>query len=190
VSHVRHGGRSRRSWGAVADAVGHCVLVFAFVPPLAALPRWLSFEINNSLNVQDPIVLAFLPVRGMLLLVNAFRAGLVPGVMAGAIEGGLLWAWLARGAASTRAQRIVVGAVTGALAACAVVLVSVVVAAANTGPRTGRDAIAFEIASGVLCGMIAAPTALRFLAPSTNDEAVEHGVAAAPPSEGDSERSG
>src|SRR5690606_22166745 len=49
-----------------ADAVGHCVLVFAFLPTLAALPSWLAFEARNPLNASDPLVLVFLPVRGAI----------------------------------------------------------------------------------------------------------------------------
>ena len=71
--------------GAIADVVGHCVVVFAFVPTLAVLPGWLHAEATNALNWHDPIVLAFLPVRGMVALWSAFGAGLVPGIIGGLI---------------------------------------------------------------------------------------------------------
>ena len=59
------------------------MLVFAFLPTLAALPRWVAFEATSTLNLHDPVVLAFLPVRGALLLLSALEEGLVPGILAG-----------------------------------------------------------------------------------------------------------
>lgn len=154
------------SWRRVADAVGHCVLVFAFVPALAPLPGWLVFEATNPLNVQDPIVLSFVLVRGINLLLNAFFAGIVPGVLAGTIEGALLCGWPStRAPASTRRQRCMVGAVSGALAAGLMVLAVMAGEAFVRRPRTwAGGAIAFEVISGVVCGMLAAPTAIRLLA--------------------------
>lgn len=144
-----------------ADAIGHSVLVFAFLPTLAALPAWLRFEATNGLNLGDPVVLVFLPVRGVILLLNAFEAGVIPGVLAGIVHGLFLCAFARTSAAGAGASRGVValaGAVAGALAAFTVVL-------ATVGPSRGAaltsGPVLFELASGIVCGAIAAPTALR-----------------------------
>lgn len=42
--HPGRGGDVRPSAWAIADPVGHCMLVFAFVPVLAAVPGWLLRE--------------------------------------------------------------------------------------------------------------------------------------------------
>ena len=86
----------RPSWLGIADAVGHCVLVFAFLPALASLPAWLYFEAGNPLNREDAVALTFVPVRGAILLLHAFRAGVVPGVLAGLVDGVLVCAWVGR----------------------------------------------------------------------------------------------
>jgi hypothetical protein len=154
-----------RSWGAVADAVGHCLLVFAFVPALTALPRWLYSEAMNPLNFHEPLVLAFVPVRGIMVLLDAFSAGVAPGVLAGVVDGVLVSAWLLSDhGVSTKRQLILVGAICGALAASLVVLVAVA-RAVSAGARLAlpAGAVAFAIGSGVVCGMIAVPTAVRFL---------------------------
>ena len=72
-------------WRAIADAVGHCVLVFAFVPALFSVPGWIWFEATNPLNRQDPIVFAFVLVRGGIGVLEAFSTVVLPGVLAGAI---------------------------------------------------------------------------------------------------------
>jgi len=143
--------------GRFADAIGHSVLVFAFLPTLVSLPSWLRFEATNGLNLTDPVVLAFLPVRGAILLLHAFQAGAVPGVLAGIVHGLLVCA-LARTLETSRGVAAAAGAVAGALAALVVVLV--------TAGRIGIASLAgapvlFELASGIVCGAIAAPTAVR-----------------------------
>ena len=143
--------------GRFADAIGHSVLVFAFLPTLASLPSWLRFEATNGLNLTDPVVLAFLPVRGVILLLHAFQAGAVPGVLAGIVHGLLVCA-LARTFEASRSVVAAAGAGAGALAALVVVLA--------TAGRIGLASLAgapvlFEIGSGIVCGAIAAPTAVR-----------------------------
>lgn len=154
-----------RSLGGVADAVGHCVLVFAFAPTLAALPAWLYFEAHNPLNLQEPVVLTFVPVRGAILLLDAFAAGVSEGVLAGAIHGILVSAWASwRGRVSTRRQRIGLGAIGGALAACLMIFAQVSVGVVDLGQLASHGGVvAFEIVSGMLCGLVATPTALRLL---------------------------
>lgn len=151
------------AWGACADALGHCVLVFAFLPTLAALPRWLAFEATNTLNLHDPVVLAFLPVRGALLLLSALDEGLVPGIVAGVIAGLLVCAWTARQPAPrTPASRLLLGAAGGFCAAGLMLLATIGWARASgrslTVPPT---TLAFELASGAVCGLVAISGALR-----------------------------
>jgi hypothetical protein len=154
------------SWGAVADAVGHCLLVFAFAPVLVALPRWLYFEATNPLNLEDPIVLAFLPARAGVLMLNTFLAGAVQGVVAGIVAGALVSAWAgARGRPSTRAQEILLGAACGTVAACLMVGAVLALEVSEGRPVPSHvGPIAFEIATGAVCGVLAVPTALRLLA--------------------------
>ncbi|HLY37279.1 MAG TPA: hypothetical protein VKU61_04545 [Candidatus Binatia bacterium] len=145
--------------GAIADVVGHCVVVFAFVPTLAVLPGWLHAEATNPLNWHEPIVLAFLPVRGMVALWSGFDAGLVPGILGGLIDGILLGTWLLR--AQPR-RAFVAGGICGTLAGCGVVLASVALGTFQRGFSLPRAVpVAFELASGVVCGMLAVPTAVR-----------------------------
>lgn len=153
------------SWLAVADAVGHCLLVFAFVPTLTVLPRWLWFELTNPLNLHEPIVLAFVLVRGFKAMLDAFADGVVAGVVSGSIDGVLMWAVAASGAALTpRAKQYAVGAATGAVASgLMIVVVAVAQGAAGQARVWGASAIAFELAAGLVCGAIAAPTAVRLL---------------------------
>ncbi len=156
-------GAARSRVAAWADAVGHCVLVFAFLPPLAAVPRWLAFEATNALDVRDPLVLLFLPVRGVILLLNAFRDGVVPGIFAGVLNGLALGAWATwRGADATRARRLALGAVAGCAAAGVMVVVTLMVIGDRSQPLP-LGAILFEIGSGVVCGAIAAPRACDLL---------------------------
>jgi hypothetical protein len=154
--------------------MGNCVLVFAFAPTLASVPGWLYSEANNPLNVQDAVVLAFVPVRGIITLLNAFAQGLGQRVLVGAVAGVLLSVWLStRGRASTLRRCLIQGALSGALAAGLVVLapVSPRVLGADLVPR-GR-AIASAIVSGILCGMIAAPAAGRRLNGSVGVEGAQ-----------------
>lgn len=159
-------GRARPSWWAVADCIGHCVLVFALVPSLASLPRWLAFEATNRLNLSDPVVLAFLPMRGFVTLVTGFLAGAVPGVVAGAIAGALLATWTSRrGVASGGTQRLVVGAIVGGIASAVMMLVFLAVGVAlGEGGVPPLATLAFEFASGLACGALAVPGASRLLA--------------------------
>lgn len=161
-----HSGRSLPV-GAIADAIGQCVLVFAFLPPLASLPSWLLFELRNPLNATDPVVLTFLPVRGAILLLHAFRAGVVNGVLAGLVAGTLACVWVARGGDGLPVMRQrALGALGGALAALAVVLGTLARAAVQGGDlsATPLSTVAFEIGAGLVCGLIAAPRALRLAA--------------------------
>jgi hypothetical protein len=147
--------------GRFADAIGYSVLVFAFLPTLAALPPWLRFEATNGLNLSDPVVLAFLPVRGVISLLHAFQAGAAPGVLAGIVHGLLVCAVARTFAVRATERRAVVaaaGAVAGALAALVVVLATV----GRIGIASlAAGAVLFELASGIVCGAIAAPTAVR-----------------------------
>ena len=146
---------------AIADAVGHCVLVFAFLPALAWLPAWVHFELRNPLNLEDAVVLTFIPVRGALVLLSAFRQGLVPGSLAGIACGALLVAW---SRFDGRGRRVLVGAAAGVAAAALVVAATLVVAVARRGATdVPWVAIAFELGSGLACGTIAGPTAMRLL---------------------------
>lgn len=143
-----------RSFGFAADVIGHCVLVFAFAPSLAALPGWISFEADNPLNVEDAVVLMFLPVRGLVALLDTFAAGLGARVLTGAVAGVLLSAWLStRVVAPTLARRILVGASSGALAAGLVTL--------GAGLATDFREMATAVGWGVVCGLVAASTAVH-----------------------------
>ncbi|MEO7435689.1 MAG: hypothetical protein ABI080_09395 [Candidatus Binatia bacterium] len=151
------------AWGALADALGHCVLVFAFLPTLAALPRWLAFEATNTLNLHDPVVLAFLPVRGGLLLLSALEEGLVPGIVAGVIAGMLVCAW-ARWQPEPRTPsfRLLLGAAGGFCAAGLMLLTTMAWArAAGRSLTVPTATLAFELASGAVCGLVAISGALR-----------------------------
>jgi hypothetical protein len=157
----------RPSWAAVADAVGHCLVVFAFVPTLAALPRWIGFELRNPFNAEDAIVLAFVPVRAAILLVNTFLAGVVQGVLAGVVAGATIAAWVrARGRPATWQQRLLLGAASGAIGACVMLLLLVAV----EGVELRAGAVAFEAGSAAVCGMLAAPTAMRLLGRTPPDQ--------------------
>ena len=169
----------RRVAQPIVEAVAHCVMVFAFLPALIVLPDWLYFELTNPLNRHEPLVLAFVVVRGVNVLLDSFMGGLVPGLVAGTIDGLLVTAWVrARGPVATRAQRILLSATCGALAGCAAVLVVVL-----REPWKEKElavpaiTIAFGIASGVLCGAVAAPRALAFL--TGRHSAVDHGSVSA-----------
>lgn len=159
----RRAGATRRSWGAVADVVGHCVIVFAFVPPLAAVARWLYAEAHNPLNLHDAIVLAFLPARGLLAFLDAFSARIERGVLAGAVAGVLLSALFARRIETAR-QRLALGALSGLLGGCAA-LVALAAPRFLHGAHAAPpgDQVGFELVAGMLCGMIATPSAYRFI---------------------------
>ncbi len=148
---------TRPSWAARADAVGHSVLVFAFLPALAPVPRWLAFEAGNALNRTDAVVLAFVPVRGAVLLLNAFWEGLLPGLLAGIVNGALFTAWTVYAAPRPAITTALgAGAVTGLLAALTAVT-------ALTASLPWSSAAAFELASGVVCGTVAALGMRRLL---------------------------
>lgn len=156
------GRRRGRSLAAVADAVGHCVLVFAFVPPLAALGPWLAFEARNRHKLADPLVLVMTPLRGAFRVLEAFGDEVPSRLAAGVLAGLLLSAWaVVRGRAPLVAAR-------GAGAVCGVVATGVAVV---LGGLLGRDAalagshVAVALGAGVVCGMLAAPGAARLLAP-------------------------
>jgi hypothetical protein len=154
-----------QSPGAVADAIGHCLLVFTFLPALAAIPRWLVFESSNPLNVREPLILSFLLVRGVAAVLDAFYDGIVAGVLAGLIDGVLVCAWLrSRAGVCTPRQLYLVGAIGGVVAACLMVVVVAGAQALAGHERVwGAGAIVFEIVSGLVCGTIAIPTAARLL---------------------------
>ena len=151
--------------GAVADAIGQCILVCAFLPSLVAVAQWLYLEATNPLNVSEPLVLSFVLVRGVTSVLEAFSAGLVAGVVNGLMIGIFVCTWLrARLGGFAPPQLYLVGAVAGGLAACVmIVLVVGVESAAGSERLWGAGAVAFEIVSGMLCGTIAVPTAARLL---------------------------
>jgi hypothetical protein len=140
-------------------------LVFVFLPPLAALPEWLYFEARNPLNVDDPVVLVFLPIRGAILLVNAFRDGVVSGTLAGVSYGILVASWVSwRGDLAPWRRRMALGAGAGLIAGSTVVLATLIRATLQgRASAVPAVAIAFELVSGVVCGALAAPTAMRLL---------------------------
>jgi hypothetical protein len=151
--------------GGIADAIGHCLLVFTFVPALTVVPGWLLFESGNAQNLSEPVVLSFLMVRGVHTLLDAVYTGIVPGVLSGIIDGLLVCAWLRSGErAPTRLQLYAGGAVCGAIAAC--LMIGVVAAQQLLAGEVlpwGARAVAFEIGSGLACGALAIPTAARLL---------------------------
>ena len=148
---------------AVADAIGYCLLVFAFVPALTAIPGWVRFEVTNQLNIRDPIVLSFLLVRGFRAVLEAFRDGLLAGVLSGGIAGALIYVVVSSGVnVTTRPKLHAIGAITGGVAAC-LMIVTVVAIQGLAGHARVWGAIPFEIASGLVCGALSAPTAVRFL---------------------------
>jgi hypothetical protein len=151
--------------GAIADAIGHCLLVFTFVPALTVVPGWLLFESGNALNVREPIVLSFVLLRGVHTVLDAFYAGIVPGVLSGIIDGLLVCVWLRTGhGVPTRARLYAGGAICGTIAAG--LMIGVVAAQqllAGAARTWGAGAVAFEIGSGLACGALAMPTAARLL---------------------------
>ena len=159
----------RPSWGGIADAIGHCVLVFAFLPVLAPVPSWIAFEVSNPLNARDPVVLSFVLVRGVNLLLDTFRARAAIGVLSGAVAGITMsaWVWTGRGLATT-AARIGLGAVSGIVGTVGAFIVQLGIQAFGGAERAAwsTTAVMYEMLFGLLCGMIAAPTALRLSSPS------------------------
>lgn len=140
-------------------------MVFAFLPAFAVLPNWIHFELRNPFNLSDSVVLAFLPVRAFKLLLDAFYAGLIPGVTAGVLDTTLLVAWLAwRRPGSGTMERVVLGAASGALAGSLTVFAVLSIQFVNDGRFAAPlVAVAFEIASATICGILSAPGALRLL---------------------------
>ncbi len=159
----------RPSWRAVADAAGHCMLVFAYAPALVAIPLWLWFELHNPANLHVPVILAFAPIRGFLLLLDAFQLGAAAGASAGCLHGFFLsaWRWTHDGI-STRRQRLVLGALGGVLAASLVMTMRLLLPIFRGGSPPPVDEIASGIAIGLLCGLLSTSTALRLLAPATD----------------------
>lgn len=155
----------RQSWRAAADAIGHCLVVFTFLPVVAAVPGWVWSEARNPLNTEEPVVLAFLPVRGFVALLDAFGEGVFPGALAGIVAGGLLTAWVLRRRDRTTGRERLAGAVCGALGA-GVVVVTAIVNMVLSGHDVALPAvpIAFEVGSAVVCGAVAARTAVRLAA--------------------------
>lgn len=154
---------SRPSFGAVADAVGHSLLLFAFLPALAPVPRWLAFEVANPLNRSDAVVLAYLPVRGAVLLLNVFWEGLVPGLVAGVLNG-LFFAFAAtRGdRPPTTGRALALGAATG-LGAAAAMIALFVATGLSRATQLAAPATLFELGAALACGALAAPEATRLL---------------------------
>lgn len=158
------------------------MLVFAFAPTLAVLPRWILFEATNPLNLQEPVVLAFLPVRAGLALVNAFFDGVTQGVFAGVVVGILLSGWyVRRGVAATTGGRILLGAACGALGAAIMVATMLSLDVLQSGTLTAPIApVLFELVSGTVCGALAIPHAVRLLAGDEQGVPGELGASAAP----------
>lgn len=145
--------------GTIADVVGNCLLVFAFVPALAAIPGWLRAEAADPSLLRDPVVLAFTLVRGVRAVLGALYEGIVPGVLGGLIDGVLLCAWMrSRG----RAPALPAGAILGAVAASLMVVIVAAAQALAGQPRVwGAAAVAFEIGSGLVCGTLATASLAR-----------------------------
>jgi hypothetical protein len=162
---VRTGARDTTP-GAIADAIGHCLLVFTFVPALTVVPGWLLFEGGNARNLHEPVVFSFLLVRGVHTLLDAVYTGIVPGVLTGIIDGLLVCVWLRSGGRARAGWQLHAGgAICGAIAAA--LMIGVVAAQqllAGEARTWGVGAVAFEIGSGLVCGALAIPTAARLLA--------------------------
>jgi hypothetical protein len=143
------------------------VLVFVFVPTLAGLPAWIRYEIANPLNFDDTMVTLFLPARFLRALLNAFQAGMNAGVLAGLLNGVVVCAWRwSRGAPANLRQRLLLGAGAGATAGALMVATMLTINAVSTGQLvTPFVPIAFEVCSGLVCGVIAVSTMLRLLDP-------------------------
>lgn len=152
--------------GAIADAVGHSVLVYVFLPTLAGLPSWIGYELANPLNFTDPTVTAFLPVRGFRALLNAFEQGMNAGLLAGLLNGVLVSAFVrARGVPGPLQRRLLLGALAGATAGLLTVATLLTINAVRAGELTVPFLpVVFEVASGLVCGVAAVPTMLRLLA--------------------------
>lgn len=155
------------SWGAIADAVGHSVLVYVLVPTLVSLPAWLQYELANPLNFTHPVVTAFLPVRGFRALLNAFDAGKNAGLLAGLLNGAFVCAWVRwRGVPTGLQGRLLFGAATGGAAGLLMIVTVLTINSIDSGNLVvPLVPVAFESGSGLVCGLIAVPTMLRLLAP-------------------------
>ncbi len=154
----------RRSFGRAADAIGHCVLVFAFVPILVVLPNWLARQLEDPV-ARDPIAVLFVPVRAVITLLEAFAAGVGPRVVTGIIAGVLLWSWLAFGARVPRAlPALVAGIVCGTAAASLLMLAAFARAQLAGEPVTLASwPVLQHLGTGAVCGAIAGPTAARLV---------------------------
>lgn len=154
------------SWGAIADAVGHCMLVFAFLPPVAVIPGWVVGEARNAFNLQDPVVLAFLPARGTLALLDAFRDGIAGRLIAGVLAGLLLTGLASRRGVGTAGRRLALGALCGGLAGAATMAVL-----AATGPAPASFGVA--VVGAIVCGAVATPGAVRLLCAAPRPDALQ-----------------
>jgi hypothetical protein len=160
--------RIGQSLGAFVDTVGHCVVVFAFARALVALPAWLSAEARNDLALHEPLVLLFMPVRALVALLDGFRAGIVPGAMAGAFDGLLFSIALCAGVVPRRHRRGL-GAVCGVVAGAAMLLAVFAMGALRDRPAAlGPLGVVFELGFGAACGMLAAPAARYWRGPSVS----------------------
>ena len=151
------------------------MLVFAYVPALASMPTWLWFELHNPANLREPVILAFLPIRGFLALLDGFYAGAIPGILAGCVQGLLLsaWCWM-RGSISPWRRSLALGALAGLVAASVVTFITRIGPDLVRGAASPRDLpIPFEVASGLVCGLLAAPMAVRLLLPAAPGETAD-----------------
>jgi hypothetical protein len=140
------------------------VLVFAFLPVVVVLPGWMYFEATNPLNLQDPIVLVFAPLRALVRMLNAFFAGMVPGLVGGLTAGVLLALVATRVPVAASTHPRLVGAGCGAVAGLVVVASALAPLLATSGAISARlGAATFELLSAVACGVVAGPTAVRWL---------------------------
>lgn len=150
----------RRALGVAADAIGHCVLVFAFVPILAVLPNWLRLELGDPV-ARAPMAVVFLPVRLVVTLLQAFTDGVGPRVVVGLVAGGLLWSWLAFGARDVRTLAAVGAGILCGLAAAGVVMLAAL--AQGQSGTLAASPVLQHLGTAALCGAIAAPTAARLV---------------------------
>ena len=144
------------------------MLVFAFVPPLAALLPWIYFEAHNALNLQDGIVLAFLPARGLLTLLDAFSAGIAQRLLAGLLTGIVLSALLPTPGRHATSRRVALGLLGGVLGS-GLAMLALSLRADHLASHDGL--IALDLLWGAICGVLAASTAYRLLTPPDRSDA-------------------
>lgn len=151
------------------------MLVFVFLPTLASLPSWFRYEMSNPLNFDDPMVTLFLPARFLRALLNAFSDGMNAGLLSGVLNGGIVSAWVwFRGAPEALRERLQLGAGAGAIASALMATTMLTINAASAGQLVLPFVpIAFEISSGIVCGLVAIPKMLRLLDPPGATRVVE-----------------